>query len=379
MSDPALVANLGGEEGEDAWRRAANLEPVRAARAAFGALFDRSCEFAEPFSAASSPHPEPAFDWLRDGAYRAWYEPTAPGVRASHDKAFAAAFAGRALRDVIAVYSPEDLADGERATRDMTQRMADWPESMRARFCLKPRFASSGRGRVAGTDNDADTDAIRGALPRLAASGGAVLEPWLERTQDLSVALYAEGGGEPLSLLGSLDAITTPHGVPVGHCGEIDSRGRIYSRSVFDDDVRAAAAEITRAALAQGFRGPCGVDAFVYELDGAPELRPVCEFNARFTMGIVALGALRRARADIKAALEMTPGDRAGFVFAASHREGWSSARATLEETDPGPHYWTPLATAFDIDPEHGPGILAARNPDALRDAANALRAGGEG
>ncbi|MEE3330219.1 MAG: hypothetical protein VX246_05060, partial [Myxococcota bacterium] len=318
------------------------------------------------------------FDWLGEDRYRAWYDPAAPGVRASHDKAFAAAFAGSALRDVIAVYSPEDLAEADHAIRDMTQRMAEWREPMRTRFCLKPRFGSSGRGRVAGTDGDADTDVIRGALARLAASGGAVLEPWLDRTHDLSVALYLEGGDEPLSLLGSLDSITTPHGVPVGHCGEIDSRGRIYSHSAFDDDVRAAAAEIATAALAQGFRGPCGVDAFVYESDGGPELRPVCEFNARFTMGIVALGALRRARADIKAALEMTPGDRAGFVFAASHRPGWSSARATLEEADPGPHYWAPLATTLDIDPEHGPGLLATRNPDGLRGAANALRAGGE-
>ena len=175
MSGPPLVANLGGEEGEDAWRRAANLEPVRAARAAFGALFDRSCAFAEPFNSASSPHPEAAFEWLREGRYRAWYDPTAPGVRASHDKAFAAAFAGNTLRDGIAVYSPEDLAETDPAIRDMTQRMAEWPESMRARFCLKPRFGSSGRGRVAGADGDADTDAIRGSLPRLAASGGAIL------------------------------------------------------------------------------------------------------------------------------------------------------------------------------------------------------------
>ena len=74
----------------------------------------------------------------------------------------------------------------------------------------------------------------------------------------------------------------------------------------------------------------------------------------------------------------MTPGDRAGFVFAASHREGWSSARATLEAADPGPHYWAPLATTLDIDPEHGPGLLASRNPGALREPANALRAGGK-
>ena len=378
MSGPPLIANLGGEEGEDAWRRAANLEPVREARAAFGALFDRNCDFADPFHSACSPHPEAAFDWLREGRYRAWYDPTAPGVRDSHDKAFAAAFAGSALRDRIAVYSPEELADPDSAIRDMTQRMAGWPDSMRTHFCLKPRFGSSGRGRVAGTDGNADTAAIRGSLPRLAASGGAVLEPWLNRTHDLSVALYLEDGDAALSLLGSLDAITTPHGVPVGHGGEIDSRGRVYSRSDFDDDVRAAAAEIATTALAQGFRGPCGVDAFVYESQGADELRPVCEFNARFTMGIVALGALRRARADIKAALEMAPGDRAGFVFAASHREGWSSARATVEAADPGPHYWAPLATTLDIDPEHGPGLLASRIPGAIRGAANALRASGD-
>ena len=379
---PPIVANLGGEEGDRAWQRAAELAPVRAARAAFGALFDSNSTFAEPFGGTASPHAEPAFDWLRGETHRVWYDPNAAGVAQTHDKAFAVPFAGRPLEKLIGVYSPSELARPDEIVSKMTQHMSAWPEALRERFCLKPRIGSSGRGRVAGRAGDANTAAIRGALPRLAKRGGALLEPWLARRDEVSVALYAGSGATPLSMLGSLDAIVTDHGVPVGHSGEIDNRGRVYSRSIHDDDVRAAAAEIASEAVALGFRGPCGIDAFSYatqDEDGRPHnaLRPVVEFNARFTMGIVALGALRRARTEIKEALSVSPGERIGFIFATSNRKGWNAARAELKRASAGAVHWSPVATALPLDAESGPAILAAREPDALSAVIALLREAG--
>ena len=53
---------------------------------------------------------------------------------------------------------------------------------------------------------------------------------------------------------------------------------------------------VAEAAAAAGYHGPCGVDAFAFRGPGGEStLRSVVELNARFTMGTVALGLLRRA------------------------------------------------------------------------------------
>ena len=177
---PFLVANLGAEEERGA--RTHDAAPVKSAVRLWRALFD-----------------PPAFDWLPgpDGA-AAWLnteaaaaEVAAAGrelfgapasvVQRVHDKAFALAVARReallpaCLRDVITRFEPTLLRDGPRAVSEISRRVAAWPDWAQHHFVLKPRFGSSGRGRVAGRDGVADTPAIRGALPRLADRGGALL------------------------------------------------------------------------------------------------------------------------------------------------------------------------------------------------------------
>ena len=73
--------------------------------------------------------------------------------------------------------------------------------------------------------------------------------------------------------------------------------------------------------------------------DGAGEarsmLRPVVELNARFTMGLVAIGLVRRALDVVRGPLGLTPGVRRAFVFALeapSLRGGWSSAAERVGE-----------------------------------------------
>ena len=131
-------------------------------------------------------------------------------------------------------------SDPDAAVSTLRRELDAWPPAMRERFCLKPRLGSSGRGRVRGRGDDVDTPALRGALTRLADRGGAVLEPWLDRTLDLSVSFHLADAtsGPPLALLGTLVSVTSGAGLPLGHRGQIDHRGRLYSGAPDDDDVR---------------------------------------------------------------------------------------------------------------------------------------------
>ncbi len=311
-----LVANVGAEEdGEPS-------DPARALADRVGALWRQLFD-------------PPVFDWLPGaGAAVAWLnteaarrEAGARGlvlfgaspdrVRRVHDKAFAHALALRegllphVLRDAVEVLEPDDLRDPEPLAQAL-ERMPAWA---RARFTLKPRLGGSGRGRVAGRDGRIDAPALRGALERLAAHGGALLEPWLPRREDLSAQLFVAADGA-LRLLGTTRQVLSPAGLYRGQRGLIDHRGRVVSGSPDDEALRTAAATAAAEAHREGFWGPCGVDAFRFETPGGDTaLRPLVEFNARFTVGTVVLGLLRRRLQELTARLGLAPGERRAFLF----------------------------------------------------------------
>lgn len=197
------------------------------------------------------------------------------------------------LHEVLTAFEPSDL-DGPRSRAVVDERLASWPASLSESFTLKPRFGSSGRGRVKGRGGRLDDDGAR-ALPRLAQRGGAILEPWLQRSEDLSAQLFLDDSGA-VSLLGTTRQRVSASGVWQGNALVLEENGAVHSGSSFDDEVRAAALVVGKRAAAAGFRGCLGIDAFAYRGgDGAALLRPLVEVNARFTMGIVALGLARRA------------------------------------------------------------------------------------
>jgi hypothetical protein len=377
-----LLPNLGGEEG-DAWRRSADQPPVAMAASLWASLFGGHARIGER---RASPHDEPAFDWLpaQGGAIAWWGGPEAVAALAAHrwlgpdpdavlrvhDKAFAALHGATpaALRGLALVLGPGDLEDADGAIARIESTVRAWPAPLRERFCLKPRLGSSGRGRVVVRGEAFEAETLRGALPRLARRGGAILEPWLDRRADLSVSFHLSDGasGPPLELLGSLRAICTPGGAPRGHRGELDRRGRVHSGSRFDDALREAACDLVLRAWENGLRGPCGVDALVYRDAGGREaLRPIVELNARFTMGIVALGCLRRARARLRDALAIAPDERVGVLVA--------TREAPRDWADFGVDVVLPIPRIPEGDPRRGPAILAARDPADLDPVADAL------
>ena len=399
-----LLPNFAAEEG-DGWRR--DDASLRTVAHLWGLLFGSASRVIGdpspiPWPASLGERPTaPVFPWLEDqGRVVCWLEtddarrdprgagldfggPSPDSVSRTHDKAFAQScaseggFVPRCLRSLIRVLDASELADPDAAIRTLGHELEGWPEWARASFTLKPRFGSSGRGRVAGSNGNADTPAIRGALTRLASRGGAILEPWLHRSIDLSAQLRVQPDGATL-LLGTLQQLNSPAGVYRGHRGWLDSRGRVFSGSDYDEPLREAAAALADAAARQGYSGPAGVDAFAFRLEEEPGggtgsrevFRPAVEFNARFTLGTIALGLTRRALGALKGPLGLEPGNRRAFVFAlAAPREGWRAATARAGRLA----HLVPLWCHDDPPAEAQPALLFAESKSDLDGVAGSL------
>jgi hypothetical protein len=339
-----LFPNLGGEEGPR-WREATSQPAVRQMARLWRCLFPDACAWTGVGAADAPPSdwPEalgppaetPVFEWIAGlGGVVPWLAtdeaerlggPAAAPVARTHDKAFAQRFADRegftppALRGLGRVFDADAVAAGSGWIDQVRAALADWPTWTGGRFALKPRLGSSGRGRVAGEASTLDAAALEGAAPRLARQGGALLEPWLDRRQDLATCLHI-APDRTLSVLGSLRPWLTAAGSPLGHRGGVDSRGRVFSESAFEEEAREAAAALATEAAREGLRGPCGVDALVFALPepegGArPCLRPIVELNARFTAGLVTIGLVRRALPLVRRAIALEPGVRRAFLL----------------------------------------------------------------
>lgn len=294
----------------------------------------------------------------------------AGAVARVHDKAFAINLAHDegllpdALQNLFLVLEPEVLLDPDGAIRQMEKTVKSWPSSLGHNFTLKPRLGTSGRGRVPGVDGRVDSPAVRGALKRLAKRGGAVLEPWFKRGIDLSAQMHISESGE-VTLLGTLEQIVAPSGVYLGHRAELDSRGRVYCGSEHEETLRETAVIAANRAFAEGFFGCCGIDAFtalIEGTDGAERqiLRPIVEFNARFTMGTIAVGLVRRALDQVREALDLVPGTRRAFYFGLDAPEsGW----AECVDKIPGMKRWISLAHPSD---EIKPAMVFAESMSAF-------------
>ena len=152
--------------------------------------------------------------------------------------------------------------------------------------------------------------------------------------------------------------------------GEVDSRGRVFSGHASDEAVREAAAALAGAAHEAGYFGPAGLDSLLFRMPaegGAPArevLRPVVEWNARFTLGIVTVGIVRRALPALRAELGLEPGERRAFLFATDLPDGWESWQAICEARDEALQRVVPLWTQRDTT---RPALVVGRDLAALR------------
>lgn len=239
---------------------------------------------------------EAAATYARERGMRVWGA-AADVVRALHDKAWAMhaakehALVDDELTAMITVLSPELLARAAEAAAVIEETIARWPAWARADATLKPRWGTSGRGRVRVRDGVVDA-AVRGGFAGLAQKCGAILEPWLARVHDLSSQWLVDDWGE-VRLLGCTRQIVRRSGVWLG-CEIVRGDDGQGSGTAWDHDLVARARPLVEEAARAGYVGVCGVDAFTWQhpRDGVEKLRAVVELNARFTGGAVALYAV---------------------------------------------------------------------------------------
>ncbi len=408
---PWILPNLGAEEGLD-WRAYPSEPHARVAVRLLALLFSKSARIvhrdgggvwrfestaADWPSALGAPPDHAVLPWLDTSPDAfAWIHTRSladslaaglPGqprialagpdpdcVHALHDKAFALE-ASRTLGlhstdldPLLLVLSPEDLGRPDETLARLTHALDTWPAWTGRRFTLKPRFGSSGRGRVGG-EGQVDSPAVRGALARLARRGGAVFEPWLARSRDLSVVLHLSGADTAPSILASFEMLTTRSGVFRGHCGELDVDGGVYSGDPEDDRLRAGAADIARMASDRGFFGACGVDAFRYRTgEGDREAwRGAVEFNARPTMGLVTYGLLRRALPHLPGPLAAPGRAPLAFLFTLLDERADGQRAAILERSGQDAHVIELAARPTPGEPR--PLLIFGRDRKALREA----------
>ena len=154
-----------------------------------------------------------------------------------------------------------------------------------APWVVKAPWSSAGRHRVFGANRTLAGEA-RVAAERLIALAGAVtFEPWLERICDVAVC----------GVIGDEVRVEPPHAIHTDPRGGF--RGIGLERPPLDaaehDQLIVTAERVAHALQEAGYRGPFGVDAFVYRERDERRLHPLCEINARYTFGHVARALAR--------------------------------------------------------------------------------------
>lgn len=153
-------------------------------------------------------------------------------------------------------------------------------ESCPTDWVLKHPFGLSGRERMVGRMGLVTDSALGWARKRMKAGWQLVFEPWVMKETELSFHfdLFPDSRVE---YRGFTELLADRSGVFRG------SRVRLESEKA--DEMRACVRLGAEAVAAEGYWGPLGVDAFWGRLSAQSVVRPITEFNARYSFGRLAL------------------------------------------------------------------------------------------
>lgn len=171
------------------------------------------------------------------------------------------------------------------------------------RWILKPGFSAAGRDWLRGEGTQVPP-AVRTAMGKDFAAGGAFLfEPRLDRTRDIGISLAVHDVG--IEVVGRHELDNAPNGRFLG-ARPLPPAG-LGSADRFADRATATALRVGERLLALGFRGACGIDAWLgRDSSGAECPQLLSEINARLTFGWLT----HAWRARLAAAGALVPGAR---------------------------------------------------------------------
>jgi hypothetical protein len=144
--------------------------------------------------------------------------------------------------------------------------------------------------------------------------GCLLVEPWLERLLDFSIQLEMMQSG--LQLLGYTGLKNDARGQYQSNWAEPGFQTRLpaqapallgVSQDEIDEVILPLIGRLEKALKTRNYIGPIGIDAFIYRETGKTRLKPVVEFNPRFTMGRVMIELMNRVRPDCYGEFRLLP------------------------------------------------------------------------
>ena len=154
-------------------------------------------------------------------------------------------------------------------------------------WVLKGEFGNAGREVRFGSGSLSETDAAW-AGNRFRRKLALLVEPRLTPVDEVGLQFQIDRAGFT-NFVGLSPLLTRPNGGYLGSRFDDDSALNMVWQEAID-----VAYQVAEAVAATGYFGQLGIDAMRHRTaDGAVQLRPVQDINARFTMGRLALG-LRR-------------------------------------------------------------------------------------
>ena len=153
-------------------------------------------------------------------------------------------------------------------------------------YVVKPCHGSAGSGFTIVTDAASAMRASDRGEASFVKGGAVSVERWLDRLDDYSANFTVSAKGELESFTchrAFIDRKGIFRGIDI--CGDVPSD--------YMDMLREAAECSARELHAAGYFGPAGIDAFSFREAGSVRFNPICEINARLTMGEIARSMAR--------------------------------------------------------------------------------------
>lgn len=173
----------------------------------------------------------------------------------------------------------ESLADVNQAIQSL---------GLEQRWVIKAEFGMSARERILGRGNPAESD-VHWIERRLKQQGVVFIEPWVDRFGEVGLQFDVPRQGSP-QFVGATPMVVDARGQYAGSWFSYRPLRFPAEQPLWDHAISVAMSAASRIQ-SLGYFGPLGIDAMVYRGEnGLPQVRPLQDINARWTMGRLSLG-----------------------------------------------------------------------------------------